>query len=245
MFSRLKNQLFSAIRPEKMGFFGGFLASLSISVGYVPVAVSFGLVAVHSGLNPLTAILMSALLFAGASQFVLVSLLASGAGYLVSLGTVLMMNARHVFYGPTLMRKFDFCTARTRLPLLAWGLTDEVFAASLARLEGISAHKRERWYMGLQVGAYIAWTGGTAVGAASGTSFSEMPAFLQYSVQFVLPALFMALLLDMVSRESMFVVVVAAGVTIVAPIMVPTYLAIPLAMVGGATASALWKKSDG
>lgn len=61
-------------------FLSGLAASLSIATGYFPVAISFGLSAVEAGLAPGIAVLISVLVYAGASQFLLISLLASGAG---------------------------------------------------------------------------------------------------------------------------------------------------------------------
>ena len=150
-FARVRRRL---ARSDLGGFAGGLIASLSIAAGYVPIAISFGLVAVQAGLSPLNAVLVSALIFAGASQFVLVSLLTSGAGFFAALATLLLMNARHIFYGPALSRKLP--RTRSRLPraLLALGLTDEVFAMSLARLDQVQEHRREAWHLGLQIGAY-------------------------------------------------------------------------------------------
>ncbi|WP_435338026.1 AzlC family ABC transporter permease, partial [Acinetobacter sp. LH3_13] len=58
----------------------GLTASLSVATGYLPIAFSFGVAAVQAGLAPSIAVLASVLVYAGASQFLLISLLASGAG---------------------------------------------------------------------------------------------------------------------------------------------------------------------
>jgi len=224
------------------GFAGGLLASLSIAAGYVPVAISFGLVGVQAGLSPLAAVLVSALVFAGASQFVLVSLLASGAGFAGALLTVLLMNARHVFYGPALARKLPRGpSSRWSSAWLAAGLTDEVFATALARLDRVPERRREVWYLGLQLGAYAAWVGGTAVGAVSGAQFARLPALAQHAIGFVLPALFMALLLELAARDDFIVALAAVAVTLLALQIWPAYQAIPIGMVVGALCMS-WKR---
>lgn len=81
----------------KHAFSRGLLDSLSIGLGYVPVAISFGLAAVYADISPWVAVLVSVLVYAGASQFILVSLVASGSAALSIVGIVLLMNLRHFF----------------------------------------------------------------------------------------------------------------------------------------------------
>lgn len=225
----------------------GLVSSLPVAIGYVPVAISFGLVAVHSGLNPWIVVFASTVMFAGASQFMLVSLLTSGAGFLMSLVTVLMMNARHIFYGPPLWRKFSAGATKGFPSIgLAFGLTDEVFATALTRLENLPEHQQASWYLGLQLGAYIAWVGGTFLGVVMGAFFNQMPDFLKSAMEFVLPALFVALLCEFVSRKTLPIVLVAAVTTFMAlQLAIPSYLAILIGMFSGAL-SAIWQRtSDG
>ncbi|WP_414041778.1 AzlC family ABC transporter permease [Acidithiobacillus sp. M4-SHS-6] len=227
---------------EKGGFIRGLGASLPIAVGYVPIAFSFGLVAVHAGLTPLMTVLISALIFAGASQFVLVSLLSIGAGFWYPLAVVLLMNSRHAFYGPTLLRKMSLKHSSFTRAWLAAGLTDEVFATSLSRLDRIAEQHRESWYSGLQTGAYAAWILGTVIGSISSAQIAHLPVVHQ-AIQFVLPALFMALLLEFMSHDSLIVVIVAAVVTVVMLLLLPTYQAMPIAMLVGAL-SMSWKRLE-
>src|SRR5690606_37806921 len=141
---------------------------LSIALGYVPVAISFGLAAVYAGIAPALAVLISLVVYSGAAQFILVSLVAAGAGPISVVGIVLLMNLRHLFYGPALAAKLGRRPGRLPLALLAAGLTDEVFATAVGRLEQQPEDEREYWYAGLQLGAYAAWVGGTALGAFFG-----------------------------------------------------------------------------
>lgn len=239
MSSRLESAVRRFANTDRGGFSGGLIASLAVAAGYVPIAISFGLLAVQSGLPPINAVLVSALIFAGASQFVLLSLLAGGAGMFSALFTIFLINARHIFYGPTLSRKLPRHLARIPRAWLAVGLTDEVFATSLARLDQIPEHQREAWYLGLELGAYTAWVGGTVLGVASGERFAHLPAVAQHAIQFVLPALFMALLLDLASRDALIVVLIAGATTLLALQLLPAYQAILIGMVAGALTTSL------
>ncbi|MGB3289084.1 MAG: AzlC family ABC transporter permease [Burkholderiaceae bacterium] len=211
----------------------GLADSLSIAVGYVPVAISFGLAAVYADIPPFMAVLTSVLVYAGASQFILVSLIAGGAGAAGVVGIVLLMNLRHLFYGPALMSRFQ---GERRLPLLAMaaGLTDEVFATAIGKLERLPQDQREGWYVGLQLGAYLSWVGGTAVGAYFGHDWVRGSAILSQTLGFVLPALFFALLLEIRQLVPMKVLAGAAAATLLGLWLLPSYGAIILGMLAGA-----------
>ncbi len=110
-------------------FIAGLRASASLAIGYVPMAFSFGVVALQANLAPWQAMAISIIVFAGAAQFVLVSLLAAGTGGLTALTAVLLLNVRHVFYGPALAAQLTRKPGRWS-PLLAFGLTSALSEAT-------------------------------------------------------------------------------------------------------------------
>lgn len=210
----------------------GLADSLSIGAGYLPIAFSFGLAAVQANLSPLTAVLISGIVFAGASQFALIALVAAGGSLLTVVSTVLLMNVRHIFYGPAVIAKLGNGRPSLPPPLLAFGLTDEVFAAAVGKLQSIAPPERERWYVGLQLGAYSAWVLGTALGAILGQQLTSHSAFLRDSLAFVLPALFLSLLLEIGGQRRVLVAAVVA--TAAALPFMPAYFAMVVGMVVGA-----------
>lgn len=218
----------------KSAFLRGLFDSLSIAVGYVPVAISFGLTAIHADISPWMAVLVSVFIYAGASQFILVSLVASGGGALSIVGIVLLMNLRHSFYGPALISKFPDSPRRWPTALIAAGLTDEVFATAISKMGGQAAHERESWYLGLQLGAYLAWIGGTALGAFFGYGWLQNSPLLSQTVGFVLPALFFALMLEIKHLVPQYILVGAALATAVGLWVLPSYGAIVAGMLAGA-----------
>lgn len=175
--------------------FRGLSASLSVVAGYLPIAFSFGVAAVQAGLDPRLAVLASVLVYAGASQFLLISLLTSGAGVWTVLPTVALMNARHLLYGPALQAMLGPPQGMAS-GWLAFGLTDEVFATAMGKLPAVAQADREPWFLGLQLGAYAAWVGGTAIGVALVGVVGQWPPAARAALDFVLPALFFALLLE-------------------------------------------------
>ncbi|HUH59681.1 MAG TPA: AzlC family ABC transporter permease [Candidimonas sp.] len=216
----------------------GMIDSLSIAIGYFPVAISFGLAAISADIPPWAAVLTSVLVYAGASQFILITLVAGGSTAFSVIAIVLLMNLRHLFYGPALLGKLPSATRRFPSLVLAAGLTDEVFATSISRLEQQPIAEREGWYVGLQAGAYSAWVGGTAVGAFFGHGWMQGSPWLAQTLDFVLPALFLALLLELWSIVPGYVVVGAALATAAGLAVLPPYGAIIAGMgVGAALAS--------
>lgn len=222
----------SRTRPP---FLDGLIASLPIVLGYFPIAFSFGVAATRSGFTAPEAVALSLIIFAGASQFLALALLSSGAPVLVSAFTLIAMNLRHVLYGPALMREAGR-EARTRHAWVwAFGLTDEVFGQALGALA--RGHRFSEPYMfGLGLGAYASWVSGTAAGAvAGGGALDGWPA-LGAGLGFMLPALFLALLLSILSRRQLPVIAVAGAVTVVATLAVSATSGILLGMLAGALA---------
>lgn len=196
----------SAVRGFFLGLFmrsvfsRGLWDSSSIMLGYFPVAVSFGVAAISAGLAPWMAVLISVCIYAGASQFILLLLIAQHTDVWTMVLIVIAVNLRHVFYGPALLSQFSSHPLEAKpYALMAFGLTDEVFAAARARLSRLSVTPKAYWYLGLQLGAYSSWVIGTAVGAYLASDWLSHFPILQQTLAFVLPALFFALLLDMIN----------------------------------------------
>lgn len=213
----------------------GLIASLPIAMGYFPIAFSFGVAATQSGFTGLEAFALSLLIYAGASQFLAVALLSSGAPVLVSAFTLIAMNLRHVLYGPALMRSAGADAAKRHAWAWAWGLTDEVFGQALGAMAR-GQRFSEGYMFGLGSGAYGSWLAGTAVGAVAGGGALEGWPALNAGLGFMLPALFLALLLSILSRRQVPVVAVAGLVTVTATLMISATTGILLGMLAGALA---------
>lgn len=187
----------SRTRPP---FLDGLIASLPIVLGYFPIAFSFGVAATRSGFTAPEAAALSLIIFAGASQFLALALLTSGAPVLVSAFTLIAMNLRHVLYGPALMREAGREAGTRHAWAWAFGLTDEVFGQALGALAR-GQRFSEPYMFGLGLGAYASWISGTLAGAvAGGGALDGWPA-LGAGLGFMLPALFLALLLSILSRQ--------------------------------------------
>jgi 4-azaleucine resistance transporter AzlC len=224
----------------KATFLDGLGASLPIVMGYFPIAFSFGVAATRAGFSEVEASALSLIIYAGASQFLALALLSSGAPVLVAAFTLIAMNLRHLLYGPALMREAGE-EATTRLAWAwAWGLTDEVFGqalGALARGQKLS----EPSMFGLGLGAYASWVSGTVVGAFAGGGALEGWPAVNAGLGFMLPALFLALLLSILSRRQVPVIAVAAAATVAGTLALSATSGILLGMLAGALAGVIRK----
>jgi 4-azaleucine resistance transporter AzlC len=222
----------SSPRPP---FLVGLTASLPVALGYFPIAFSFGVAATRAGFSAVEAFALSLIIYAGASQFLALALLASGAPVLVSAFTLIAMNLRHVLYGPALMKAAGQDASTRHAWAWAFGLTDEVFGqalGSLARGQTFS----ERYMFGLGIGAYASWLAGTAVGALAGGGALEGWPAVSAGLGFMLPALFLALLLSIMTRRQLPVIAVAALATVAGTLALSATSGILLGMLAGAVA---------
>ncbi len=186
----------------------GVKASIPIAVGYIPIAITFGLVAKSSGIPDYIALLMSFIVFAGASQFVGVSLIALGTNPWEIVLTTFILNLRHFLMTASLAMRIDPSVSKAWRCLIAFGVTDETFSmASLQKDKLLSPF----FIVALNMLAFLAWNTGTWAGIflASG-----LPASLQASMGIALYAMFIGLLVPALkeSRPVLLVVLMSIGI---------------------------------
>ncbi|SMP54255.1 AzlC family ABC transporter permease [Anoxynatronum buryatiense] len=180
----------------------GLAAGVPIIMGYVPVAIAFGVLSRNVGISLLHTQLFSLVVFAGASQFMAINLIALGTGMGQIILTTLLMNFRHFLMSASLSQRLG-PQPKTRIPLLAFGVTDEVFSVAMTRRESLSPS----FVLVLEVMAYLSWNSGTFLGYWLG---DILPAMVQASLGIALYALFVAILLPEM-RRSRQVLVLALG----------------------------------
>ena len=219
-------------------FLHGLLAGLPIVLGYFPIAFAFGVAATGQGLTGWEAFGLSFIIYAGAAQFLALALVASGAPVLISAFTLVAMNLRHVLYGPALLKRAGPGATRRHAWAWAFGLTDEVFGAALGQLAR-GRRFSEPFMFGLGLAAYTSWLSGTALGAYAGGGALQGWPVLEAALGFMLPALFLSLLLSILSRAQVPVIAVAAAATVVVTLLWSGTAGILAGMIAGAVAGVL------
>ena len=218
---------------------------MPLFLGYFPIAFSFGIAATRSGLTEAEAVVLSLIMYSGAAQFLAIALIAAGVPLAVAAFTLIGMGLRHVLYGPALLRAAGAGVVGgtggnppatlSSAWLWAFGLTDEVFGAALGEL--VRGRKfSEPFMFGLGLGAYAAWVAGTAAGAIAGGGALEAWPAVSAGLGFLLPALFLSLLLSMLHRAQLPVIAVAAAATVAVTLVWSGTAGLLAGMVAGAVA---------
>ncbi len=221
----------------------GAIVGLPIVLGYLPIAFSFGVAATKAGLSPVEAVAMSLLMYSGAAQFMAIALLMAGAGFWVSVATLVGMSLRHLLYGPSLLRAGGRSVPPKGALIWGFGLTDEVFGAGLgAFAKGQAFSGGFIWGLGLV--AYAAWVGGTAIGAVAGAgALAAWPA-VDAGLGFMLTALFLALLLSIMRRAELPVIAAALVGTAAASLAISPTAGIMAGMILGALVGTVLGRRD-
>ena len=212
-------------------FLQGVKTGLPIAFGYFPIAIAFGALAVQAQLTWFDATLMSVIVFAGASQFVSVTMLLAGADFLQIITTTLFLNLRHLIMSLAIndqMRQFP----QSWKNILSFGITDETFALlTLGRASDDNEGNLTPEYMaGLMSISYLGWVSGTAVG---GLGASFIPAEITTAMTVGLYGLFIGLLVPPARKAISFgmIAVVSMGFNYLLSLFLDSGWAIVLATI--------------
>ena len=193
-------------RPAKGPWLRGFRRALPILLGYVPVGIAYGILALKNGVSPANTVFMSVLVLAGASQFIAVGLLAAGAGPLAVIATTFMVNLRHLLMSAALTPNLR-AWSKLKLTFFAHAVTDETFALHAAAFAGEEKPGPKECFA-VNLTAHGSWVAGTILGVAAGGLVGDVrPAGLDYA----LPAMFIALLMAQVANLAQVLAAVFAG----------------------------------
>lgn len=167
-----------------------FLATIPVMTGYLVLGFGFGLVLHEAGYDALLALGMSVFIYAGSMQYMAVGLLSGGASLATMALTALMVNARHLFYGVSMLEKYSGMGAAK--PYLIFALTDETYSLVCQDALPVPPESRRAYYLLVSLLDQLWWVLGTMLGALAGT-------LLQIStegVDFALTALFVTVLVE-------------------------------------------------
>ena len=169
-----------------------FQTSLPVMAGYVVLGMGFGMVLKAAGYGLIYALAMSVFIYAGSLQFVIVGLLTGGASFLTTAVTSLMVNARHFFYGISMIDRYR--GAGKVKPYLIFSLTDETYSllSTDPRLLPPEKEDRIRFYFWVSLLDQSYWVTGSVIGSVLG---SVLP-FNTAGIDFSLTALFLTIVVD-------------------------------------------------
>ncbi|MEM9107347.1 MAG: AzlC family ABC transporter permease [Pseudomonadota bacterium] len=192
------------MNPE---FRQGMLESLPIVLAVLPFGLLFGALAVANGMDALQAVLMSAMLYGGASQFVGIDLFGTNVAPWLIVFSIFAVNFRHILYSASLGPKIGHFSTLQKV-IAFFFLVDPQYAEAEKRQErgqGVSF----AWYMGLALPVYVTWSVETAIGAYFGGLIKDPEAL---GIDFLLPIYFLVLVMGFRRRRNWLPVVIASGV---------------------------------
>jgi len=173
---------------------------------------------------------MSLLVFAGSAQFLAMQLIGSSAPALVLLLTTLVVNLRHVLYGISLAPHMESLSKGWKW-LLAYFLTDEVYAISITRYnqEGAASIPNLHWfYVGSGLTLWLCWQGSTAIGMLFG---SQIPA--SWGLDFAIALTFIALVVPAIADKATILAALVGGFAAVLLAGLPLKLGLIAAALAG------------
>jgi len=188
----------------------GLSNGLPIALGYLPVAITFGILARQAGLSALEAAGMSAWVYAGASQFLAVKMIASGAGFGEIILATFILNFRHFLMSTALAQKIE--VSKVKAALISYGVTDETFVVASVHANGKNSTNPDGLtalgFFTMALMAYLAWLTGSLTG---GLFSALLPVKIVNSMGIGLYALFIALLVPSARRCWPFAVAAVAS----------------------------------
>lgn len=190
-----------------------------LALGCVPFGLAYGVLAVQAGLSVVETMLMSLLVFAGASQLMAVVMLQAGAGIPLIIASTFLVNLRHLVMGLSISPYLSEATPWWQRILAFW-MTDESYLTSVTHYREQAAEQGNPYFMlGSGASIYVAWGIASLLGALAGHAIHDP---LRWGLDFAMPATFLTMLLPLIVSKRMAVVVLVAALVAVA-----SYLLIP------------------
>lgn len=181
----------------------GILDALTLILPAIPFALVFGLVVRESGLAPWLGWSSSPLMFSGAAQITLITLIGEGASLAAAATAALVVGARHLFYS------FSLTPVMQRQPrwfqlFAPYLLIDQVFALCVGKHD-LPPRDFRTYYLASGAAFWVFWMSFTALGMFIGPAIPDA-----WGIGFATPVLFMGLLVTAVDRWQKGVVAIVA-----------------------------------
>ena len=174
---------------KKKAFRAAFPLTLPILASFLLLGMSYGFLMSSRGFSVLYPLLMSLLIFAGSVEFVTADLLMSSFNPVYAFFIALTVNARHLFYGISMLRQFR--GTGWKKPYLIFGMCDESFSINCSAK--IPPDVDRGWFMTfVTLLNHLYWVSGATLGGLIG---KYIP-FNTEGIEFVIAAMFITIFLN-------------------------------------------------
>jgi 4-azaleucine resistance transporter AzlC len=225
-------------RRYRSGFFFEALRySVPVLLGYLAIGSACGFLLADAGYPWWLALVMSVIMYAGAGQYIAVGLFAAGTTLWEAVLVQLVVNARHIAYGLSMMNRFN--SAGPIRFYLIFGMTDETFAL-LSNEPAPLGKDRIRFMFLVTLLDHIYWIAGGLIGAIAG---SLLP-FSTEGISYALTALFIVLMIEQIRRvRSPGIFVISAALAVICVLLLPSRVSLLAAMALSLAISAMLPKA--
>ena len=208
-----------------------FTATLPIMAGYLVLGVGFGIILKSKGYGVLWAFAMSTAIYADSMQYLAIDLICGGAGLLTTALTTLMVNARHLFYGISMVEKYK--NAGKAKPYLIYALSDETYSLVCVDMD-MEEGEWNKFCLFVTALDQFYWVLGSVLGSLLGAVIS----FNTEGMDFALTALFVTVFVEQwLSTRDHAAAIVGVGASVICLVLfgsgsflIPSMVAITLAL---------------
>jgi 4-azaleucine resistance transporter AzlC len=227
------------VKFERSEFADGVKDAWPMFLAYAPIAMLWGTLAAAKGFSPFAAMLMSAMVYAGASQFVAIEMWANPLPLVLLVFTIFIINLRHVLYAASISRHITGIKKPWH-PFLMYILTDEAWA--LLERKALTKPLTLGYYLGVAAPLWPTWFLCSAIGAYIGSKIPD-PALI--GLDFAFAAMFIAILAGFwKGPRTGAVIVVSACIAVAANYYLTGKWYIILGGLGGMIVAALIYKEE-
>lgn len=171
-----------------------FLHTVPVMTGYLFLGAVFGMLLSSKGYHAGWAVLMSICIYAGSMQFVAINILTGSFNILNTIFMTLMINARHIFYGLSMLEKFK--ETGSKKPYMIFSLTDETYSLLCSVNPPDGVDKKTYFFM-IAFMNHLYWIAGSALGGLIGSALT----FNTKGLDFVMTALFVVIFINQWKSE--------------------------------------------
>ena len=173
----------------KEAFQKAFPYTIPVLTGYVFIGIAFGVMFAEKGYSFLWAMFMSLMVYAGSGQYLAVNFFVPGISFLQVIFLTLMVNIRHVFYGISLLEKFN--SMGKKRWYMIFGLTDETYSL-LCTTKTPKGVDEEKFLFAISIMNQSYWILGSAIGGIAGALIP----FNSEGIDFAMTSLFVVIFVE-------------------------------------------------
>lgn len=212
----------------RAAFGAGARTIAPILLGALPFGMVVGAVSAEVGLSFVQAVAMSAIVFAGTAQLVSLELLNDNVITVIIVFSAFMVNLRHMIYSASLSRHLKSLSSGWKL-LLSYLLLDQIYALTIAHYDTYPDTRHKQWYhFGMAVPIWWTWMGATVVGFFVGAIIPS-----SWSLNFVIPLMFLALLVPAIKGFPYLAAAVVSTAVALLAVDLPNNMGFILAILSG------------